>query len=168
MTDKRYMTVDVQGVFGKKIEFMTVLWSAIQSYSIQTAGAFLDRDMEMTLYTDILSMEKIKQDFRTGKCDIYMIQQILNNHILGEDTDPLPETTTTEGIVDQKGFWWFRDNQRPLDAKELDRQYHTSPKLLRASEHVEMAFKGWRDMTIFTNLRVIIVDPKGMGKFKMF
>jgi hypothetical protein len=29
-------------------------------------------------------------------------------------------------------------------------------------EQVEMAFKGRRDITIFTNLRVIIIDPKGI------
>ena len=62
----------------------------------------------------------------------------------------------------EKGFWWFRDNQRPLDAKEMDRVYHSDPHILRGNEHVEMAFKGRRDATVFTSLRVIFIDPKGL------
>jgi hypothetical protein len=153
----------VQGVFGKKIEFKTILWKSVHSYAIQTAGALLDRDMEMYLYTNIFGLDTIQQDFRHGKADLFAIKRALNNHVLGEDTDPLQEEVDRkEGHVDQKGFWWFRDNQRPIDANEMDRVYHEDPHILRANEHVEMAFKGFRDVTIFTNLRVILIDPKGL------
>jgi hypothetical protein len=162
-TDKRLLIVDVKGAFGKKVEFKTILWKSIHSYSIQTAGALLDRDMEMEIYTNILGWGTITQDFRHGKADLFAIQRVLNNHILGEDSDPLTDAVDShEGHVDQKGFWWFRDNQRPLDAKEMDRVYHSEPRILRGNEHVEMAFKGRRDVTIFTNLRCIIIDPKGL------
>lgn len=163
ITDKRYLTIDVQGLFGKKIVFKTVLWDAIKAYSVQTAGAFLDRDTEITLYTDMLSMETITQDFRNGKANLFAIQTALCNHILGHDVEPLPDIDLREGTTDDdKGFWWFRDNQRPLDAVEIDRVYHSSPRILREKEQVEMAFKGRRDVTLFTNLRVIIIDPKGL------
>jgi hypothetical protein len=161
-TDKRLLLVDVQGAFGKKIVFKTILWKSVHSYSVQTAGAFMDRDMEMNIYTNIMGMGTIKQDFRHGKADIFAVQKVLCNHILGEDTDPIENVDKHEGEVDQKGFWWFRDNQRPLDAVEMDRVYHSDPAILRGSEHVEMAFKGRRDVTVFTNLRIIIIDPKGL------
>jgi hypothetical protein len=54
-TDKRMVIVDVKGIVGKKIEFRTVLYSSIQGFSVQTAGAFIDRDTEMVLYTNMVS-----------------------------------------------------------------------------------------------------------------
>jgi hypothetical protein len=161
-TNKRVLRVDVQGAFGKKIEFLTILWKSVQSYSVQTAGAFLDRDMEMKLFTNIIGLDVIDQDFRHGKSDIFAVQKVLCNHILGPDTETLGNVDKHEGEIDQKGFWWFRDNQRPLDVTEMDRVYHSQPNILRGNEHVEMAFKGRRDVTMFTNLRIILVDPKGL------
>lgn len=163
ITDRRLMIVDVQGVFGKKIEFRSVLWDAIKAYSVQTAGAFLDRDTEVTLHTNIHCMETITQDFRHGQSNLFAVQTALCNHILGDEGEEFPDIDLHEGESDdQKGFWWFRDNQRPLDAVEMDQVYHTSPPILRKAERVDMAFKGWRDVTLFTNLRVIVIDPKGL------
>jgi len=196
------MVVDVQGALGKKVEFLSILWSSVMSYSVQTAGAFMDRDMELNLYTNILGLGRIEQDLRHGKADLFQLQKVLCNHILGEDTDPMPGSVRTshEGQVDEKGFWWFRDNQRPLDAVEMNRVYHSTPPILRGNETIEMAFKGHRDVTLLyvigssliddtasapreslaaplshpfffsstpkkltsTNLRVIMIDPKGL------
>jgi hypothetical protein len=81
---------------------------------------------------------------------LFANQRVLNNHILGEDSDPLPDDVDSHGgHVNQKGFRWFCDNKRPSDAKEMDRVYHSEARILRGNEHVEMAFKGWRDATIF-------------------
>jgi len=161
LTDSRLLLVDVQGL-GHKVSFSSVLWKGVLSYSVQTAGSFLDRDMEMIINTNVIGFKEIEVDFRHGKADLFAIQKVLCNHILGEDTNPLTDVDTHEGEVDQKGYWWFRDNQRPLDAVELNKAYHTAPRLLRGNEQVEMAFKGWRDITLFTNLRVIVIDPKGL------
>jgi len=161
-TDSRLMVVDVIGL-GKKVSFLTVLWKSVKAYKVQTAGSFMDRDMEMSIFTNILDLDTISQDFRHGKADLFAIQKVLCNHILGEDTDPLTNVDYHEGQVDdQKGFWWFRDNQRPLDAVEMTRVYKSSPPILRGNEVIEMAFKGRRDITLFTNLRVLIIDPKAI------
>ena len=94
---------------------------------------------------------------------MFAVQTALCNHILGDEGEEFPDIDLHEGEEDdQKGFWWFRDNQRPLDAVEMDQVYHTSPPILRKAEQVDMAFKGWRDVTLFTNLRVIVIDPKGL------
>jgi hypothetical protein len=163
-TNYRLMVIDVQGVFGKKIEFQTVLWKSVCAYSIQTAGAFFDRDVEMYLHTNMLHWPTITQDFRKDRCNLFGIQRCLSNHILWRKHEEPPGTFSDvdlkQGHVDQKGFWWFRNNQRPLDAVEIDRQYHHDPPLLVGGEQVEMAFKGFRDVTLFTNLRVIVIDPK--------
>lgn len=161
-TNRRVIQIDVQGIYGKKIEFVSILWKSVHAYSVQTAGAFLDRDMEMTLYTNVLGLDNVKQDFRHGKADLFAIQKILCNHILGASADLLTDVPTHQGEVDDKGFWWFRDNQRPLDTVEMDCVYHSDPHILRSDEHIEMAFKGRRDVTMFTNLRIILIDPKGL------
>lgn len=165
-TDMRCMIIDVQG-FGKKVGFFSVLWKTIQAFSVCTAGSFLDRDMEMALYTNIPGIGRIEQDLRHGKADLFGLQKILCNHILGEDTSPMEGLVTNGGEVDEKGFWWFRDNQRPLDTVEMNTVYHSSPAILRGNETIEMAFRGRRDMTLFTNLRVIMIDPQRLTGTKV-
>jgi hypothetical protein len=170
-TNKRLLLVDVQGLIGKKIEFTTILWSSVHAFSVRTAGAFLDRDMEMAIHTNMVGSKhaEINQDFRHGKTDLFKVQKVLCNHILGEDRDPLPEVDMKDQQVDVRGNWWFRDNQRPLDANEMDRVYHSQPPLLQGSEHVEMAFKGRRDISLFTTKRLLIIDPQGLvGKAVKF
>jgi hypothetical protein len=144
----RNHSVDVQGAFGKKIGFFSVRWDSIRAFSVSTAGAFLDRDMELVLYTNLRHVGRIEQDLRHGKCDLFVLQKVLCNHILGEDTMPMAGLNTHEGEVDEKGFWWFRDNQRPLDTVEMNKVYHTAPAILRGNETIEMAFKGRRDVTL--------------------
>lgn len=109
-------------------------------------------------------MEKIKQDFREGKTNLFAIQTALSNHILADGNEPFDDISLLEGVGgDNQSFSWFTaSNQRPLNVNEINSVYHTSPPILRNSEHVEMAFKGIRDVTLFTNLRVIIIDPKGL------
>ena len=115
------------------------------------------------MYTNILGMGYISQDLRQGKANLFALQTVLCNHILDDEGEALPDLNLNEGHNDdQKGFWWFRANQRPLDAVEMNQVYHSSPAILRSTERVEMAFKGFRDVTLFTNLRIVIIDPKGL------
>jgi hypothetical protein len=160
--------VDVKGIFGKKIEFMTVLYSSIHGFSVQTAGAFLDRDTEMKLYTNMIGeLYEIKQDFRNGKANLFAIQKLLANHVLGEDKDPLPDVDHYQGHQDTKGGFFglitgLRFDQRPIDAVAMDQVLHSDPPILQGMEHVEMAFQGHRDITLFTTKRCIIIDRKGL------
>lgn len=144
------MIVDVQG-FGKKVSFLSVLWRSVQAFSVSTAGSFLDRDMEMVLYTNIPGIGRIEQDLRHGKCDLFALQKVMCNHILGEDTSPMEglDQHVGEQDNDQTGFWWFlKDNQRPLDVVEMNNVYHSNPAILRGNETIEMAFRGHRDITL--------------------
>jgi len=162
LTDKRVFLVDVKGIFGKKIEFLTIPWGSIHAYSVQTAGAFFDRDTEMFLYTNIVEKEVIIQEFRNGKADLFAIQKVLCNLILGDDTEVMPDVDLREGKEDEKGNWFLRGDQRPLDAVEMDQLYHSDPPILQGCERVEFAFMGRRNMTMFTTKRLIMIDPKGL------
>ena len=56
-TDKRIISVNVQGVTGKKRDYTSIPYKRIQTYSVETAG-FFDMDAELTLF--ISSIGKIE------------------------------------------------------------------------------------------------------------
>ena len=59
-TNKRIITVNVQGITGKKKDFTSLPYSKIQAYSVETAGV-LDLDCELELWFSGLG--KIKLEF---------------------------------------------------------------------------------------------------------
>jgi Bacterial PH domain len=166
MTDLRILKIDVQGMLGKKVEFETILWSSIAASTIATSSGIFDRDMEMVLHTTIEPQDKkdrskIELDFRRGKVDIYAVQTMIANHILGKDESPLEDVD-----VGKSGWswanWFDREASRPMDPKAMERNLRSNPPILQGREHVEIAFKGIRDMIVFTTKRLIIVDPRGV------
>jgi hypothetical protein len=106
-------------------------------------------------------MQKIEQDFRKSKVDLWAIKKCISNKLLGKDDGSLPDIDKRTGHVDPNTSWWGRDNNRPLDAVEMNTIFHESPPILQSQETVEKAFKGIRDIILFTTKRVIKVDPKG-------
>lgn len=49
-TDKRILIADKQGIRGKKIEYFTIPYKSIVTYSVETAGTFdLDSEIKLTL-----------------------------------------------------------------------------------------------------------------------
>ena len=59
-TTKRIITINVQGITGKKMDFTSLPYSKIQAYSVETAGV-LDIDSELELWFSGLG--KIKLEF---------------------------------------------------------------------------------------------------------
>jgi hypothetical protein len=172
-TSRRMLIVDVKGIMGKKIEFTTVLYSSIHGFAVRTAGSFLDRDTELKLYTNMIGeFYEINQDFRHGKSNIFAIQKVLANHVLGEDKAPLPDINQLAGHQDTSNGLFqlltgLRFNQRPIDAAEMNRILHHDPPILQGMEVVEMAFQGHRDITIFTTKRCIMIDVQGLSGMRV-
>ena len=77
-TSKRVISVNVQGVTGKKKDFTSLPYSKIQAFSIETSGV-LDMDSELELYFSGLGL--VKFDF-TGDSDIVKIGQIIGSYVL--------------------------------------------------------------------------------------
>lgn len=49
-TNKRIISINVQGVTGKKIDYTSIPYSKIQTYSVETAGTFdLDAELDITI-----------------------------------------------------------------------------------------------------------------------
>ena len=77
-TNKRIISVNVQGITGKKKDFSTLPYSKIQAFSIETAGT-LDLDSELELYFSGLG--KVKFEF-TGESDIVKLGKLISEKIL--------------------------------------------------------------------------------------
>ncbi len=77
-TDKRIISVNVQGVTGKKKDFTSLPYSKIQVFSVETAGVF-DMDSELEMYFSGLG--KVKFEF-SGSSDIVKIGQLISSFIL--------------------------------------------------------------------------------------
>lgn len=76
-TDKRIISVNVQGMTGKKKDFTSLPYSKIQVFSVETSGVF-DTDSELELYFSGLG--KVKFEF-TGASDIVKIGQLISSFI---------------------------------------------------------------------------------------
>lgn len=77
-TDKRAISVNVQGVTGKKKDFTTLPYSKIQAFSIETSGV-LDFDSELELYYSGLG--KVVFEF-SGSSDIIRLGQVIGRYLL--------------------------------------------------------------------------------------
>lgn len=77
-TDKRLISVNVQGVTGKKKDFSSLPYSKIQVFSVETAGT-LDLDSELEMYFSGLG--RVKFEF-SGANDIVKIGQLIGSFIL--------------------------------------------------------------------------------------
>lgn len=77
-TDKRIITINVQGISGKKKDYTSLPYSKIQAFSVETAGTF-DLDSELILWFSGLG--KVKFNF-TGQSDIVTIGKEISKFAL--------------------------------------------------------------------------------------
>lgn len=81
-TNKRFIYANKQGVTGKKIEFLSILYSSITRFSIETAGR-LDLDAELKIWVGGMELPLIDQKF-SKKVSIYDLQRVLATHVIGD------------------------------------------------------------------------------------
>jgi len=77
-TDKRLISINVQGMTGKKCDYTSLPLSKIQAWSVETAGRF-DLDSELELWFSGLG--KVRLEFK-GNVDIRHIGQLIGHHVL--------------------------------------------------------------------------------------
>lgn len=77
-TNKRIISVNVQGVTGKKKDFTSMPYSKIQVFSVETSGVF-DLDSELELYFS--GVGKVRFEF-TGTSDIVQIGQLIASYTI--------------------------------------------------------------------------------------
>lgn len=77
-TNKRLILVDVQGMTGKKAQYLSIVYSKITKFSIETAGHFdLDAELKIWVGSDPIPISK---KFNK-KVNIYDLQKILAAHL---------------------------------------------------------------------------------------
>jgi hypothetical protein len=161
-TSDRLFIVDVQGILAKRITFESIMWSTVRAVSVQTAGGFLDRDMEITLFTSIMGKPEIEITFRKNKTDIFNVQKCILNKILGPDDTPMESVDLKQSSWNPMQWFGGFDDNKAIDASKLNKTFHAKVPILQGRETVELAFKSTRDMVVFTQKRILIVDPKGV------
>lgn len=79
-TNKRIISIDVQGITGKKKSFSTMPYSKIQFFSIQTPGfaeLFPDSELTLTFSSGFTAEFEFK-----GKVDIGAIGRLISEYVL--------------------------------------------------------------------------------------
>ena len=77
-TNKRIITINVQGITGKKKDFTSLPYSKIQAFSVETAGV-LDLDSELELWFS--GMGKVKLEF-VSNANVTAICQMISARVL--------------------------------------------------------------------------------------
>lgn len=77
-TNKRVISVNVQGMTGKKKDYTSLPYAKITAFSVETAGAF-DLDGELDLWFSGLG--HVRFEF-SGRCDIVQIGQMIASYAL--------------------------------------------------------------------------------------
>ena len=77
-TSKRIITINIQGITGKKKDFTSLPYNKIQSFSVETAGAF-DLDSELELWFS--GMDRVKLEF-IGSTDVAHLCKMISEKVL--------------------------------------------------------------------------------------
>jgi hypothetical protein len=77
-TNKRLVLVDVQGLTGRKISYLSIPYSKITKFTIETAGHF---DLEAELKIWIGSEQEPLEKTFNNKVNIYDVQRVLASHL---------------------------------------------------------------------------------------
>ena len=77
-TNKRIITINVQGITGKKKDFTSLPYSKIQAYSVETAG-FFDLDSELDLWFS--GMGRVRFEF-VARANVSEICRIISERVL--------------------------------------------------------------------------------------
>ncbi|MGO2102454.1 MAG: PH domain-containing protein [Psychroflexus halocasei] len=79
-TNKRLILVNVQGLTGKKTEYLSVAYKSISRFSIESAGTF-DLDAELKIWISSEKEPSIIQTFNK-KVNVYDVQKVLAKYTL--------------------------------------------------------------------------------------
>ena len=79
-TSGRLLLIDKQGMTGKKVDYLTIPYKSITTFSVETAGHF-DMDSELNLWVSGRHAP-IKKELKKGS-DVVGIQKLLATKILG-------------------------------------------------------------------------------------
>lgn len=118
LTTKRILLVDKQGLTGKKVEYLSIPYSSVTGFTVESAGTF-DLDAEMKFSTCMWwKKSTISQDLRRGGTDIQRVSSTIAGQILGDDygSKSLLEQSSRGPVGDL--FAWLGNDASEIDPKE--------------------------------------------------
>jgi hypothetical protein len=130
-----------------------------------------DQDTELNLHTkNRWDMAKISMDFRTGKVDCQQINRFLSALVIGKPTDQKVDFyrkdytsgTRESNPLTFKSFGLL-NNAWEVDATEFDTKLRSDPAILLDEETTLRAFQSGRDVTVYTDRRIVIIDVQGLS-----
>lgn len=74
-TNKRLIIIDVQGLTGRKVEYLSVTYKSISRFSVESAGTF-DLDAELKIWISGEAAPSVSKKFNSS-VDIYEVQRLL-------------------------------------------------------------------------------------------
>jgi hypothetical protein len=78
-TNKRLIVVEVQGISGRQLEYLSIPYGSIVKFSVQTGGSFdLNAELKVWIGNETVPMEKRF----TSELNVYEVQKILASHLL--------------------------------------------------------------------------------------
>ena len=78
-TNKRLIIVDIKGISGKQMEYVSIPYNKIMKFSVQTCASFdLDAELKLWIGNDAIPLEKkFNKDV-----NVYDVQKVLASHVL--------------------------------------------------------------------------------------
>ena len=78
-TNKRLILVEIQGISGKQLEYVSLPYNKITKFSVKTGGSFdLDAELKLWMGSDSIPLEK---KFNKDN-NVYEVQKVLASHVL--------------------------------------------------------------------------------------
>lgn len=157
-------------------------WRSVLGFGVKTAGKHMDRDCEAMIYSDMMffpngddpplpGMSYWELDFNKDLVNVIAIKNYLSSRCLAEAPNiPVPKNVfmvSEEESGLEKFLSKIGDDGRAIDPTEINTTLHTTHPILLDGEKTIMAFKAGRDITLFTNLRIMILDVQGWSGQKI-
>ncbi|RNI29045.1 PH domain-containing protein [Rufibacter latericius] len=79
-TSKRLILIEVQGLTGNKVEYLSVSYKSISRFSVETAGTF-ELDAELKIWVSGEVEPSIRKKFNKA-VNVYEVQKVLALHVL--------------------------------------------------------------------------------------
>jgi len=79
-TNKRIIAANVQGITGSKVDYTSIPYAKVQTFSIETSGTF-DRDTEVEIY--ISAVGKVRFEI-SGSFDILTFNKVISDYVLSK------------------------------------------------------------------------------------
>lgn len=78
-TNKRLILIEIQGISGKQIEYLSIPYNKITKFSVQTGESFdLNAELKLWIGSDAIPIEKkFNKDL-----SVYEVQKVLASHVL--------------------------------------------------------------------------------------